>query len=203
MASRKATRTNFFFLPSNSSCNNFYPDHSRLKFNSLGIACDVLPTTSAKKPGSEIALVIRDLKVAKKPYRTPTLRILDPSAAKAELEIAGSNADRGHPADVVRAQSTALTERNPSRIPCRGARCPSPIAPGCIVQPRTCVGRTLLSDAFDFDVECIRYLRFWLTHAATGFQSQRPSQKPRTKPGLSDVEGQCPTDTLYSRSRRV
>ncbi len=33
--------------------------------------------------------MIRDLKVAKKPYRTPTLRILDPSAAKAELEIAG------------------------------------------------------------------------------------------------------------------
>ncbi len=34
--------------------------------------------------------MIRDLKVAKKPYRTPTLRILDPSAAKAELQMAGS-----------------------------------------------------------------------------------------------------------------
>jgi hypothetical protein len=36
-----------------------------------------------------VHLVIRDLKVAKKPYRTPTLRILDPSAVKAELEVAG------------------------------------------------------------------------------------------------------------------
>ena len=33
--------------------------------------------------------MIRDLKVAKKPYRTPTLRILDPAGARAELEMAG------------------------------------------------------------------------------------------------------------------
>jgi len=35
-------------------------------------------------------LLIRDLKVAKKPYRTPTLRILDPAAARTELEMAGN-----------------------------------------------------------------------------------------------------------------
>ncbi len=34
--------------------------------------------------------MIRDLKVAKRLYRTPTLRILDPAAARAELEMAGS-----------------------------------------------------------------------------------------------------------------
>jgi hypothetical protein len=39
--------------------------------------------------------VVRDIKVAKKPYRTPALRILDSAAAKSELEAVGApqNAD--------------------------------------------------------------------------------------------------------------
>jgi hypothetical protein len=40
-------------------------------------------------PGSGGASVDRDLKVTKKPYNAPSFKVLDASAAKAELEATG------------------------------------------------------------------------------------------------------------------
>ena len=81
----------------------------------------------------------------------------------------------------------------------------SPIAPGCIVQAdetRTLLGRTRLSDAFDFRCR---------VHSYCGSGSRRghwlPKSKAKSKasdkacPERSRRE--CPTDTLYSRSRRA
>jgi hypothetical protein len=42
------------------------------------------------EPGSEVHLVDRDLKIAKKPYSAPAFRVQDASTAKAELDAAGA-----------------------------------------------------------------------------------------------------------------
>ena len=45
------------------------------------------------EPGSGGASVDRDLKVAKKSYSAPSFRVLDASAAKAELDATGQLSD--------------------------------------------------------------------------------------------------------------